>query len=170
MRVKNSAKKLALLSVTLALSMIFSYVETFIPTILPGVKLGLANALTIFLIYSVDIWSGVGVSLVRIFLSTLLFGSFPIGLVYSFFGWALSFLTMLLVKRLTPFGIVGVSTLGAIMHNLGQTLAACLIMQSAELIIYFLPLLLSGTIAGAFVGALSALLVKKLGGKLPHKK
>lgn len=167
---KNLAKKIALLSVILSLSMIFSYVEAFIPTILPGVKLGLANALTIFLIYSVDIRSALGVSLVRIFLSTLLFGSFPIGLVYSFFGFALSFLTMLILKKFTPFGIVGVSTLGAIMHNLGQTLAACLIMQTAELITYFLPLLLSGTLAGAFVGILATTLTKKLPSLLKIEK
>lgn len=166
---KNSTKKLALLSVTLALSMILSYVESFIPTILPGVKLGLANALTLFLIYSVDIYSALAVSLVRIFLSTLLFGSFPIGLVYSFLGFVLSFLSMLIMKKFTPFGIVGVSTIGAIMHNLGQTLAACLIMQTSELIIYFIPLLLSGTIAGTLVGILSATLTKKLDDKLSFK-
>lgn len=162
----KDAKRAAFLSVCLALSMVFSYIESFVPVPLPGVKLGLANALTLFLIYSVGVPSAIGVSLVRIFLSTLLFGAFPIGLVYSLFGWVLSIVAMLVARRLLPFGIVGISVIGAVMHNLGQVIAACLIMKTAELMIYFLPLLLSGTIAGTVIGILSGVLIKKLSGRI----
>ena len=101
------------------------------------------------------------VAAVRIFLSTLLFGAFPTALIFSFSGFILSFLVMLLAKRVFPFGKVGVSVLGGVFHNLGQTVAACFVMQTAELMVYFIPLLISGTVAGVAVGVISGLIINK---------
>ena len=105
MRVAKNAKKITVLAMCTALSMIFSFVESFVPMPLPGIKLGLANVVTLFLIYTLGPWYAVGVSVVRIFLSTLLFGAFPTALIYSFSGFVLSFAVMMTAKRLLPFGI-----------------------------------------------------------------
>lgn len=161
MRVTKNAKKLTVLSMCCALAMILSFVESFVPTPLPGIKLGLANAVTVFLIYTFGAGYAAAVAVVRIFLSTLLFGAFPTALVFSFFGFALSFCVMLAAKRFLPFGKVGVSVLGGVFHNLGQTVAACLVMQTAELMVYFIPLLLSGTVAGVVIGIISGIVIKK---------
>ena len=159
---KFSAKKLTTLAISVSLAMILSFVESFIPVILPGIKLGLANTVTLFLLYTYGAGCAAAVSVVRIFLSTLLFGAFPTALIFSFSGALLSFLVMLTAKKLLPFGIVGVSVLGGVMHNLGQVIAACIVMSTAELALYFIPLLASGTVAGVAVGIAAGILIKKL--------
>ena len=166
---KYSAKELTTLAVSVALAMIFSFVESQIPTFFPGIKLGLANSVTLFLLYTLGVKCAIGVSVVRIFLSTLLFGSFPIGLIYSYSGALLSFVVMLIARWLLPFGIIGVSVLGGVFHNLGQVVAACLIMETAELIVYFIPLFVSGIVAGVVVGILSGIVIARLKDKIKFK-
>lgn len=160
-RVTKNVKKLTVLSMCTALAMIFSFVESFVPMPIPGIKLGLANIVTLFLIYSLGASYAIGVSVVRIFLSTLLFGAFPTALIYSFSGFVLSFIVMMVAKTLTPFGKVGVSVLGAVFHNLGQVVAACFVMGTSSLIVYFIPLLLSGTVAGVVIGIVGGIVIKK---------
>ena len=159
---KYSAKKLTTISICVSLAMILSFVESFVPVMLPGIKLGLANSVTLFLLYTYGAGYGALVALVRIFLSTLLFGAFPTALIFSFSGFVLSFAVMTLAKRFLPFGIVGVSVLGGVFHNLGQVIAACVVMETAELALYFIPLLASGTVAGVAVGVVSGLLLVRL--------
>lgn len=167
---KYSAKGVTTLAVSVALAMIFSFVESQIPTFFPGVKLGLANSVTLFLIYTLGARCAIGVGAVRIFLSTLLFGSFPIGLIYSYSGAVLSFVVMLLAKKLLPCGTVGVSVLGGVFHNLGQTVAACVILETAELAVYFIPLFVSGIIAGVVVGIVSGIVIARLKDKIKVRK
>ena len=167
----SRAKRVTTLAISVALAMLLSFVESFVPMPLPGIKLGLANTVTLFLLYTYGASYAIGVSVVRIFLSTLLFGAFPTALIYSFAGALLSLLIMILAKKAFPFGIVGVSVLGGVFHNLGQTAAACLIMKTAELAVYFIPLLASGTVAGVAVGTVSGILIEKLGDKIkPSRK
>ena len=161
MRVTKNAKKITVLAMCTALAMIFSFVESFVPVPLPGIKLGLANIVTLFLIYTLGPLYAVGVSVVRIFLSTLLFGAFPSALIYSFSGFLLSFGIMMLAKWIMPFGKVGVSVLGAVFHNLGQVIAACFVMGTPSLAVYFIPLLLSGTIAGVVIGIVGGIVIQK---------
>ena len=132
------AKKTTTLARSVSLAMLLSYVESFVPMPLPGIKLGLANAVTLFLLYTYGAPYAIGVAVVRIFLSTLLFGAFPTAIIYSFAGAALSLLVMLFSRWVLPFGKVGVSVLGSVFHNLGQTVAACLIMRTAELAVYII--------------------------------
>ena len=69
---------------------------------------------------------------------------------------------MILLKTLTPLTEVGVSVVGGIMHNVGQIIAASILL-STNVVVYYLPfLILSGTIAGIAVGVVSALLVKRV--------
>ena len=166
----KNTKKLTVLSMCTALAMIFSFVESFVPMPLPGIKLGLANTVTLFLIFTLGASYAAGVSLVRIFLSTLLFGAFPTALIYSFAGFVLSFAVMMLAKTLLPFGKVGVSVLGAVFHNLGQVIAACFVMGTSSLIVYFIPLLLSGTIAGVVIGIVGGIVIKRSAGIISQIK
>ena len=102
-------------------------------------------------------------SLIRVLLSSLLFGS-SVSLAYSLSGAALSFLGMLLLKKLPFSSEVSVSIVGGVLHNAGQIIAACIIMENAAIMGYLPPLIISGTVAGIAVGTLAALLVKKLKG------
>ena len=143
--------------------MILSFVESLIPPLVavPGVKIGLANIVTVFLLYTLG-WRAAGcVSLIRVLLSALLFGNVQ-SLIFALSGAALSFIVMVVVKRLLPFGKVGVSVLGAVAHNAGQVAAAVIVMETAALAYYFIPLVISGTVAGVFVGILAAILTIRL--------
>ena len=143
--------------------MMLSFIESRIPPLvaIPGVKMGLANVAVIFTLYKLGIWQAVAVSLVRVILSGMLFGS-PVSMLYSLAGAVLSLLIMLLLRRLPFFGTVGVSVAGGVMHNVGQIAVASVILETAVVVAYLPALILSGTLAGVAVGVLSALLVKKV--------
>ena len=74
----KSAKTITLLGVCTAAAMVLSYVETLIPVpfAVPGVKLGLANLVAIYLLMKLDWRYAAPVSLVRVLLTAVLFGSF----------------------------------------------------------------------------------------------
>ena len=158
-----SVKKLTALSAAVALAMVLSFLESLIPPLVsvPGVKIGLANVVTVFLLYSFGSREAVAVSLIRVILSALLFGS-AVSLIYALSGAALSFIGMLLLKKLPLSSEVSVSIAGGVLHNAGQIIAACIVMENAAIISYLPPLIISGTLAGVAVGILAALLVKKL--------
>ena len=142
--------------------MILSYVESLIPPLIPipGVKIGLANIAVVFALYTLGWRSAFVISLVRVILSSLLFGS-TVSMAYSAAGAVLSLSVMLLLMRVGVFSEVGVSVAGGVMHNVGQILMASLILESYGIWSFILPLMISGTLAGTAIGAVSALLVKK---------
>ena len=160
---KYSTKKITTLALTVSLALIFSFIESRIPAFvaIPGIKVGLANIAVIFTLYKLGAKEAIGVSILRVFLVSFLFGT-PISLIYSITGATLSLAVMIILKKLTPLTEVTISVSGAIMHNVGQILAASF-MLATNVIVYYLPfLILSGTMAGIAVGSVSALLIKKV--------
>ena len=160
--------KLTTLALTISFAMVLSYIESRIPAFvaIPGIKVGLANIAVIFTLYKLGIKEAITVSVIRVVLVSMLFGS-PISMIYSISGAVLSLLAMSLLKVLTPLSEVAVSVTGGVMHNIGQ-IAAASFMLSTNVVIYYLPfLLVSGTIAGIAVGIVSAILVKKV--KIEYK-
>ena len=154
-------KKIALLSMCVALAMILSYVESLLPSPgVPGVKLGLANLVVIFALYRLGPREAAGISLLRVFLVSLLFGH-AASLLYSAAGAILSLAGMILLKKTDRLSCVAVSVIGGVLHNLGQILTAWLLMGPN--VVYYLPvLILSGTAAGVAIGAVSALLIRRV--------
>ena len=146
-----------------ATALILSFVESQIPPIvpIPGVKLGLANIVTLFALYKLGAPSALTVAVVRVSLSSLLFGSVS-SFAYAMGGALLSFAVMLLLKKLGWFATFTVSIAGAVAHNIAQICVSMLILQT-EVVIYYLPaLLISGIITGAVIGIVGAVLLKKL--------
>jgi len=159
----KNTKKLAALAVTVALAMVLSFLESRIPAFvaIPGIKVGLANIAVIFTMYKFGERDAAIVSVIRVLLVSLLFGS-VVSLWYSLAGAVLSFTVMTLLKRLTPLATVTVSVIGGITHNIAQVCVASLLLAT-DVVIYYLPfLLLSGTVAGVAVGIAGGLLVKKV--------
>lgn len=159
--------RLALMAMAIALAMILSYVESQIPAFvaIPGIKMGLPNILVVFVLYKLGWKDALAISLVRVFLVAVLFGS-VLSLAYSFAGAAISFAAMLAMKKSGLFSTVAVSVAGGVLHNAAQIGVACLVMET-NLITYYLPfLVLSGTIAGVVIGLASALMVKRVNIKL----
>ena len=160
---RNNTRRLTSLALTVSFALILSFVESRIPAFvaIPGVKVGLANIAVIFTLYKFGIKEAAAVSLVRVLLVSMLFGS-PISMIYSITGAVLSLTLMSLLKKLTPVSEVVVSVSGGVMHNIGQ-IGAASVMLGTNVVTYYLPfLLLSGTIAGVVVGIASALLIKKI--------
>ena len=156
-------RKLATIAVIVAVAMILSFVESRIPAFvaIPGVKVGLANIAVIFALYKLGWREALSVSLVRVVLVALLFGS-VVSLAYSIAGAVLSLSLMILLRKIGLFTEIAVSVVGGITHNIGQIFVAFLLLES-DVVFYYLPfLLISGIIAGIAVGAASALLIKRI--------
>ncbi|MCI7607012.1 MAG: Gx transporter family protein [Spirochaetales bacterium] len=156
-------RKIARMGLLVALSMILSYVESLIPAFVavPGVKVGLANIVVVFALYTLGPIEALAVSLIRVVLSSLLFGS-VLSLLYSLSGALLSLVGMILMKKAKIFSITVVSVTGGVLHNVGQILVACLVLET-DVLLYYLPvLILSGTITGAVIGIIASLVIKRL--------
>ena len=163
----RSAKTITLLGVCTAAAMVLSYVETLIPVpfAVPGVKLGLANLVAVFLLMKFDWRYAAPVSLIRVLLTALLFGN-AASLAYSAAGAILSMLVMTGAKRIKAFSLVGISVIGAVFHNVGQILMAIILTDTAQIAFWLPPLIISGVITGAAVGAVGAVLAAKIDPKL----
>ena len=156
-------RKIARMGLLVALSMILSYVESLIPAFVavPGVKVGLANIVVIFALYTLGPIEALIVSLLRVILSSFLFGS-VLSLLYSLSGALLSLSGMILMKKLKIFSTTVVSVTGGVLHNVGQILVACLVLET-DVLLYYLPILiLSGVITGAVIGIIASLVIKRL--------
>ena len=148
-------KKLVTLAVTVSVAMILSFVESRIPAFvaIPGVKVGLANIAVIFALYKMGWREAIAVSVIRVLLVALLFGS-VVSLAYSIAGAVISLSLMILLKKLGFFTEVAVSVVGGITHNVGQILIAFLLLET-NVVFYYLPfLMVSGVIAGIGAGLL----------------
>lgn len=157
-----SAKRLTFLALSAALALILSYVETLLPPLWPtvaGIKAGLANIVTLFVLYRCGIKEAAAVSLVRLLGAMLLFGT-PMTFLYSAAGAAVSLLLMAAAKHLSFFTPVGVSILGGISHNAGQILVAIAVMRTVEIGYYMIVLTVTGTVAGILIGLAGAALLK----------
>ena len=156
-------KKIAVLALAIALAMILSFVESQIPAFvaIPGVKIGLANIAVVFVLYKLGWKEAVLISLVRVFMVSVLFGT-AVSLFYSVAGAALSLTGMVLLRKTGLFSTVAVSVTGGVLHNVGQILMACLLLET-NVIVYYLPfLILSGVIAGVVIGVVSAIMVNRV--------
>lgn len=158
-----NTKKTAILGISIALAMVLSFVESLIPPFvaLPGIKVGLANLVIVFALYKLGWQYAAAVSIVRVILSSMLFGNLQIFL-FSIAGAVLSLIGMTLFKKCGIFSIISVSVLGGILHNIGQIAVACVWTSTAEVIYYLPVLLVSGTVAGIAIGIISGLITKKL--------
>ncbi|MFR4441289.1 MAG: Gx transporter family protein, partial [Hungatella sp.] len=118
MNAKTKAAWAARYGMLIALAFIFSYIEAMVPVPIPvpGVKLGLANLVTIVGLYTVGVGGTAAVSLVRIVLAGLTFGNM-FSMIYSLAGGILSLFLMILCKKLGWFSQIGVSVVGGIGHN-----------------------------------------------------
>lgn len=160
---KTAASAVALYGILIALAMVFSFIESLFPApaAAPGVKLGLANLVTVVGLYLIGIPGTVCVTLVRVVLVGLSFGN-PYSMVYGLSGSLLSLMVMASARRLRLFSVLGVSVLGGIAHNIGQTAFAAVIVKTPELFYYLPALLMAGCIAGALIGILGGIITQRL--------
>lgn len=158
----SSAQVVARVALLASLALIFSYVEAIIPYNpgIPGVKLGIANIVTVIALYRFGTKEAAAVSIIRIIIAGLLFNGL-FGMLYSLAGAALSLAGMIALKKTGLFSVVGVSMAAGVLHNLGQLLVAAALIEDLRIFFYFPVLMFSGIAAGILVGFASAIILSR---------
>lgn len=157
-------KRLTRMAILTAVALTIFIVELQLPNLtpIPGVKLGLANIITVYAMFALGGADTLCILLARILLGSMFSGQM-MALFYSLAGGLLCYLVMLVMRRLfTPKQIWICSVLGAVAHNLGQIAVAVLITRTPALLYYLPVLMISGIIAGAFTGLCAQLVVNKM--------
>ena len=157
---RSQADKVAYCALFTALGLILSYVEALLPINLiipiPGFKLGLANLAVMLAFFMLGYGYAFAVSLCRITLTALLFGTVT-SFWFSLAGGLLSLLALIVYKLILckHCGAVGLSVMCATMHNIGQCLA-CAVFFGFSVITFYLPILLiislvTGSLTGVII-------------------
>ena len=155
----SKAKQISLCSVLIALALALSYTERFIPlqliVPLPGIKLGLANIVTLVALYLFKIKYAYMILIPRCILGAV-FGGGITGLAFSLCGGILALIVMSLAKKGSLFSVYGVSIFGAAAHNVGQILASMVLMDSVYIGSYLPYLLVVAVFTGLLTGGACA--------------
>ena len=156
-------KTLTRMGLLSALALIIFMVEAQIPVPVPvpGIKLGLANIITIFAVWILGSWQGAGILAVRVFLGAIFSGNFGT-IFYSAAGGALAILTAILLKKIVKRNQLWVAgCLGAVAHSIGQIAMAILLTGTSSLLLYLPIMIACGIVTGLFTGLCAQLLVNR---------
>ena len=158
---KLTTRQLTLCAVLTAMALALSYLENFFPLSLaipiPGIKLGLANIVTLFALYALGPAQALLILAGRCLLGAVFAGNMN-ALIFSLLGGFSAMLVMILLSRSRHLSIYGVSIGGAAAHNIGQMAAACITLGNT-MVLGYLPFLLAvslltGTLTGFVAGLL----------------
>lgn len=146
-----------------ALALILSYVERLIPVPMPvpGIKLGLANLVTIIALYLMSTRDALIVSVLRVIIMGALFGS-GFSTIYALCGALCAWAAMAALKRGDMFHIITVSAMGGVCHNIAQLAVAQFITRTPALILYMPILAISGLVTGVIIGTASQTMLTRL--------
>ena len=159
-----STQKLVRLALLTAAALALHLAEAQLPPLIPipGVKLGLANLVSLWALAAWGPGEAALILLARVLLGGLFAGQL-LTLLYSLSGGLLCLLAMVLLRRAAaPGQLWVVSVGGALAHNLGQLTAAVLVTRTPALLLYLPILLASGVVTGLFIGLTTQLLRTKL--------
>jgi heptaprenyl diphosphate synthase len=147
-------RKMVFLSIMISISIVVSIVEAQISTVLfiiPGVKLGLANIITLIVLYIYGKKDAFIVLMLRILLVALIYSAMPAPLM-SLAGGLCAFGTMILFQRFKNLSVISVSVAGALAHMVGQIAMAIFILQTELLILYLPYMMILSVPTGIFTG------------------
>lgn len=157
------AKKLAELSMLTAVALIIFIVELRLPDLTPiqGVKLGLANIITVYAVYKYSAKEVFLIVITRVILGAL-FSSHVSVILYSLTGAVFCLVGMLLLRHIIPENYIWLcSMIGAVLHNTGQTCMAVILMRSFAAAANYPILIVTGCIAGLFTGICAQTVLKR---------
>ncbi len=162
---KLTTKDLTACALLTAMALGLSYLENFFPLALavpiPGVKLGLANIVTVFALYALGTGEAFLILFARCLLGSMFAGNMN-ALIFSLLGGVTAMAVMAALSRLRGLSVYGVSAGGAAAHNCGQIAAAMLTLGSTAPL-YYLPLLLGvSLLTGGLTGLICACLFRGL--------
>lgn len=159
----RKTKKLVLLSMLVAMALVIFLIEAQIPVIGPGIKLGLANSISLLALILFGWKEAFLIMIIRTFLGSMFGGGLP-AFMFSIAGGVLSNLVMVLLYKYfkNVLSIPIISVCGSIFHNIGQLLVMAFIMNSLNIILYLPVLLVAAIVTGYFIGILANALKKRL--------
>lgn len=137
-------------------------VEAVIPSPLPGVKPGIANIVTLYVLYRYGFTTAAWVSILRVFASSLLLGQFlSPTFILSLSGALLSLAVLWLAIRLPKkwFGPISLSIFAAFAHIAGQLIIVRLWLIPHAGVSYLIPMF---AVAALFFGLINGLITAKL--------
>lgn len=153
----DKTRKIVFLSMMISMALVLSVIDSRIPILpaLPGVKIGLANIISLVILRFYGFKDAIIVSIIRCFLTWFFHGSL-IALVLSTSGGILSIFVMWLLFKGYPkyFSMMGISICGAVSHNIGQISMASIILQTSYVFSYLPYLLIAGVVSGYGIGFL----------------
>lgn len=152
------------LSLLTAIALTIFMAEAQIPalTTVPGVKLGLANIVTVYVMFAMGPGDALLALSGRVFLGAVFSGQ-PMTLIYSAAGGFLSWCVLCLLRKfLSGEQIWLASPVAAVFHNIGQLLAAAAVLRSWAVMAYFPYLVIAAVIAGLFTGIAAQALLRRL--------
>lgn len=164
----DSLRRMTHMAVLTAVALTIFIIEAQLPPLapLPGIKLGLANIVTVYAVFALGPGPAGLVLLARILLSSLFAGGMTI--FYALAGGLCCYLvTLALAQLVSPRQIWVCSALGAMAHNIGQIAAAVLLTRTPGLAAYLPILLVSGIVTGLFTGLCAQFLLARLPGPPP---
>ncbi len=147
-------KKMVSLALFTAIALTIFMIEAQIPALvpIPGVKIGLANIVTVFVVFTLGGKEGAAVLFCRIFLGAVFAGNFST-IFYSAAGGFLSIMTTIGLKRILADKQLWVAgALAAVAHSVGQMAAAILISGTPGLIVYLPVMMAISIVTGTFTG------------------
>lgn len=161
---ENKTKKITYIGIQLSIALIIFVIESQIPIIFPGIKLGLANAVSLFVMYTMGPKEAITIMILRTFLGSV-FGGNLYGFFFSISGGLLSNMIMISLYKYykNEISILFLSVAGAVFHNLGQLIVASFLISDVKIFLYFPILIIAGAITGVFVGIVVSNLTKRLG-------
>lgn len=161
-------KKLTQLALLTAVASIIFIVELQLPDLIPitGVKAGLANIITVYALYKFKWQDAALIILARIIIGSI-FSENISAIIYSLSGAFFALSGMTLLKCIIPQKYIWLcSTVGGILHNIGQTATAMAVTASFAVVSYIPLLICSGCITGAFTGLCAGFVINR---KFPKK-
>lgn len=158
-----NVKKLVTLALLSAIALTIFMVEAQIPALvpIPGVKLGLANIVTVFTVFALGAKEGTAVLFVRIFLGAVFAGNFSTILYSAAGGFCAIAVTILLRKLLTKKQLWVAGCLGAVAHSIGQMAMAVLLTETPGLLLYLPVMVAVSIVTGLFTGLCAQFLINR---------
>ncbi len=148
-------KKMVLCAVLVALGIGLQIIESMIPTPinLPGGKLGLANIVTVILLYTLEERSALCCAVLRAFIGSVLYSGVT-SVIYSVAGAVFAAMMMILAKRIAKGHLthIGISVIGAFFHNVAQVCVAVVLFSNVWIFTYLPILGIASSITGVFTG------------------
>ncbi len=159
----KKTKKMILLSILVAIALVIYLIEAQIPVLFPGIKLGLANSISLVALILIGWKEAFLIMVLRTILGSI-FGGSVSAFMFSIAGGILSNLVMLILYKFfkNSLSIPSISVCGAVFHNVGQLMVAAFIIRDLRIYVYLPVLLVSAIATGYFIGILSSVLKSRL--------